>query len=93
MSCDKIKQILNDPTSILIDVRTQSEYALSRVMGATLIPLHELPINLDTLQNKNVYLYCRSGARSAQGTAYLQANGIKATNIGGLTPYIGCLEY
>lgn len=93
MSCDKIKQILSDPSSILIDVRTQSEYALSRVIGATLIPLHELPVKLGMLQNKNVYLYCRSGARSAQGTAYLQANGINATNIGGLNPYIGCLQY
>ena len=57
----------------LIDVRTPAEYADGHVPGARLISLdtlearaHEIPKDCD------VYLICRSGARSARALEYLQ---------------------
>jgi rhodanese-related sulfurtransferase len=59
----------------LIDVRTAAEYAEGHVPGARLICLdtlaaraHEIP------KDKDVYLICRSGARSAQAADYLMRN-------------------
>jgi len=61
----------------VIDVRTPAEYASGHVPGARLICLdtlearaHEIP------KDRDVYLICRSGARSAQALRYLsQAHG------------------
>jgi phage shock protein E len=93
MTCEKIKELMKDPSNTIIDVRTLSEYQQSRIDGAQLISLHEIPNNVDLLRSKNVYLYCRSGARSEQATSYLRSFGINAINIGGLTSYMGCLKY
>ena len=93
MTCEYLKGLMKDPNNIVVDVRTPYEYQQARIDGAMLIPLHELPNSVEHLRDKNVYLYCRSGARSGQGAAWLNAQGIKATNIGGLTNFMGCLAY
>ena len=62
---------------ILIDVRQPEEYDEYNI-GAKLIPLGELPLHMDNLEDyktKEVIVHCRSGARSASAKAMLQANG------------------
>jgi len=56
----------------LIDVRSLEEYQSGHVPGAQLIPLHTLMARVsDIPENGDVYLICRSGARSAQAADYL----------------------
>ncbi|MFZ5484432.1 MAG: rhodanese-like domain-containing protein [Pseudomonadota bacterium] len=60
----------------LIDVRTESELSAGVIDGAIHIPLHLLPIKAHEIpQDRPVVVYCRSGARSAQACAFMQAKG------------------
>lgn len=83
-----IQELINEPDTIIIDVRTTSEYTVSHYPGAIHIPLDELPKHLGTLkaENKPVILYCRSGNRSGIGMNFLHQQGLKEVyNGGGLT--------
>ena len=61
---------------ILIDVRTDVEFAQGSIEGAKHMPLHMLPFVADQLENeKPMVLICRSGARSAQACAFLSSKG------------------
>lgn len=61
---------------VLIDVRTPAEAARGGIHGARNIPLHLLPMLGHELEGERpVVLYCHSGARSAQGCAFLTARG------------------
>ncbi|TAE26884.1 MAG: rhodanese-like domain-containing protein [Cytophagales bacterium] len=75
----------------LIDVREPNEYADDNI-GATLIPLGELPYRLDELEGmeeQEVIVHCRSGARSARAQQYLEENGFSNVRnlIGGMLEY------
>ncbi len=60
----------------LIDVRTPAEAARGVIPGAEQLPLHQLPLRAGELGGERpVVLYCRSGARSAQGCGFLAARG------------------
>lgn len=75
----------------LFDVREPDEYEADNI-GATLIPLGELPYRvdeLDGLQDEEVIVHCRSGARSARAQQYLEENGF--TNVRNVTG--GMLAY
>jgi len=50
---------------LLVDVRQLDEYIQGHIPGSKLIPLDELETNLSELPgNKDLFFYCRSGARS-----------------------------
>lgn len=75
----------------LFDVREPNEYEDDNI-GATLIPLSELPHRideLDGLQDEEVIVHCRSGARSARAQQYLEENGFNnVRNVtGGILAY------
>lgn len=75
----------------LFDVRETYEYEADNI-GATLIPLGELPYRideLDGLQDEEVIVHCRSGARSGQAQRYLEENGFNNVRnvIGGMLAY------
>jgi rhodanese-related sulfurtransferase len=58
--------------AVLIDVRVRSEYDDLRIPGSILIPLAELPGRLDEIPtDKDVYVHCRMGGRSARAVDYL----------------------
>lgn len=60
----------------LIDVRSPAEVAQGAIPGAMHIPLHLLPMRLDEISDESeTVIYCRSGVRSAQACAFLQAQG------------------
>ncbi len=60
----------------IIDVRQLSEIAAGTVPGAEALPLHLLPLRLHELpKDEPIVFVCRSGARSAQACAFLQAQG------------------
>ena len=61
---------------VLIDVRTDVEYAQGAVPGSKHLPLHMLPLMADQIDNeKPVVFICRSGARSAQACAFMASKG------------------
>ena len=63
---------------VMIDVRTDVEFAQGSIRGAKHLPLHMLPLMADQLENaKPVVLICRSGARSAQACAFLAQKGFE----------------
>jgi len=65
---------------MLLDVRTSEEYAEGHIAGATLIPVQELAERLaEVPHDKQVYVYCHSGKRSARASTLLAEKGY--TNI------------
>lgn len=70
--------------AFLVDVRTPGEYAEGHVKGSVNIPLDQIPQKIASFKNKkHVVVFCRSGNRSAQAKAFLDANGIKNVVNGG----------
>lgn len=72
----------------LLDVRTPEEYAETRIPGAKLLPLSELEARAEReLPDKEapVFVYCRSGRRSAAAGKLLEKLGYKKVyDIGGI---------
>ncbi|RSM69036.1 rhodanese-like domain-containing protein [Kibdelosporangium aridum] len=68
----------------LLDVREQDEWDAGHAPEALHIPMGELVERLGELPgDKDVYVICRSGGRSARVAAYLNGNGWDATNVDG----------
>ena len=67
-----------------LDVRNADEYAAGHVDGAVLMPLHIMPLRTSELSRSDAScVICQSGARSAQATAYLAAQGYDARSVEG----------
>lgn len=68
----------------LIDVREPYEWGIGHIEGARLVPLGTVPAELSSFDaTKEIVVYCRSGARSAQATRQMRAAGLNATNLAG----------
>lgn len=83
---DVVKKIENNESIILLDVRTPEEYQEAHLQKALLLPVQELSqkslakIGLgEGAKNKEIIIYCRSGARSK--TAYDIMKSLGYTNI------------
>ncbi len=60
----------------LLDVRNPEEWAITRLAGATLIPLPELERRYPELPvDQEIVVYCRSGGRSGQAVEFLRGKG------------------
>ena len=60
----------------LIDVREPYEWNQGHLEGARLIPMGQLHRDLNSIpKDRDVVLYCRSGARSAHALEMLRAAG------------------
>jgi rhodanese-related sulfurtransferase len=69
-----------------IDVRTNSEFLSGHIENSIHIPLQELEnrlIEIDQIKQKNIIVYCRSGARSSNATSILLKNNFKVQNLSG----------
>lgn len=61
---------------LLVDVRTEAEYASGRIPGAVNIPLNDLPIRLDELQTDHpLVIVCGHGMRSIMAAEFLAGQG------------------
>jgi rhodanese-related sulfurtransferase len=80
-----LKSQLENPQTILVDVREFSEYHLGHIPNAINIPLRTLAHNLDKVpHDRPVVLYCSSGYRSAMGVMTLHLLGYE--NVQGFPP-------
>lgn len=67
----------------LVDVRTPAEFQAEFIAEAENIPLSDLPGRLSELSRDfPVIVYCRSGNRSGQASAFLRANGFQVYDAG-----------
>jgi rhodanese-related sulfurtransferase len=72
---------------LLIDVRTPGEFADGHVPGAKNVPLDELDARVAELggPDREVYVICQSGGRSARASAALAAKGLHPVDVAGGT--------
>ena len=67
---------------MLLDVRTEGEWADGRIAGAVHIPMDELMSRMDEVGDR-VVCVCAVGARSGRVAEYLNAQGYEAVNLEG----------
>jgi rhodanese-related sulfurtransferase len=64
---------------LFVDVREKWEYETSRIEGAVLIPLREIPASLPKLAGAgDIVLFCHHGIRSLDAAAWLREQGIES---------------
>lgn len=70
-----------NPSAILLDVRTQEEYDSGHIPGAVCLPNEDIQAEMPMVFDKDaeILVYCRSGRRSAEAAAKLIAMG--CTNV------------
>jgi rhodanese-related sulfurtransferase len=83
-------QLMNQPGSLVLDVREPAEFAAGHLPRARHIPLGELAKRVDEIakfKDKPVLVTCRSGARSGSACRKLKAAGFtKVYNLKGGVP-------
>lgn len=80
-----LKELVKNPGTVLVDVRSPWEFESAHVPGARNIPLEEIPYKLDEFRSfgQPVVLYCRSGNRSGMAVSILKQNGLSQVYNGG----------
>jgi NADPH-dependent 2,4-dienoyl-CoA reductase/sulfur reductase-like enzyme/rhodanese-related sulfurtransferase len=68
---------------LLVDVRTEKEYAEGAIPGALNLPVDQLRDHVDLLGRGPVLVYCEVGQRGHTATALLQELGLKTRNLDG----------
>ena len=85
-----------DPALFLLDVRTEEEWEMHHIPGATLIPMHTLLQRLSELDPaRETIVICEHGVRSQNVAAYLAENADFvniATMVGGMSVWNGPKE-
>ncbi|MBI4780009.1 MAG: rhodanese-like domain-containing protein [Oscillatoriophycideae cyanobacterium NC_groundwater_1537_Pr4_S-0.65um_50_18] len=82
---EALKTQLENPQTLLVDVREPSEYQSGHIPNAITIPLRTLAHNLAQIPHDcPVVLYCSSGYRSAMGVMTLHLLGYE--NVRGFPP-------
>jgi len=79
-------------SGLILDVREEAEFAFGHIEGAKSIPLGELEARLSELDKESeIYVICRTGARSDLAAQQLVANGFtKVFNVlPGMTSWTG----
>lgn len=86
ISPEEAREYLTNSNYQFIDVRTDDEYDSGHIPNSIHIPLHQIQdrmSEIDSLKNKNIIAYCRSGARSSKATKILVKAGFDVLNLSG----------
>lgn len=92
------KEVSEDKNAVILDVRTEEEFIEGYIPNAKNIDIYKGQGFLDEVEkldkSKNYYVYCRSGARSAQACALMKQQGFEnAYNLmGGITDWEGEIQ-
>ncbi|HZH69598.1 MAG TPA: rhodanese-like domain-containing protein [Flavobacteriaceae bacterium] len=90
--------LATDNDAIIIDVRTDEEVSEGIIPGAKQIDIQNPTEFMQEIQqldkNKNYYVYCKAGGRSAQACMVMRASGITTTYnlLGGFSQWDGDVE-
>ncbi len=93
MNAEDALKLSQDPEVKILDVRSADEFNSGHLKNATLIPVSSLTARIAELasfKEKQILVYCHSGARSSAACGILQKNGF--TNVvnlsGGISSWI-----
>ncbi len=80
-----IKELVKNPSTVIVDVRSPWEFEMEHIPGAKNIPLEEVPAKVAEFKSFQtpVVLYCRSGARSGMALSILKQSGVADVYNGG----------
>lgn len=80
-----LKELIKNPATVVVDVRSGWEFEANHIPGAKNIPLEEVPYKVEEFKafKSPVVLYCRSGNRSAMAVSILKQNGVADVFNGG----------
>jgi UPF0176 protein len=80
----QMNELMNDPDTIIIDMRNHYEYEVGHFVKALEIPSdtfrEQLPMAVDMMQehrDKNIVMYCTGGIRCEKASAYMLHRGFK----------------
>lgn len=77
------EQLANDANAAILDVRTEDEWSEGIIPGAILNDIYKGQAFIYRLEeldkNKNYYVYCKAGGRSAQACNIMNQMGFKNT--------------
>lgn len=89
------KEAMDDPSILLMDVRTDEEYRGGHIPGSLHLELSESESIPNVVKDKEqkLYVYCRSGVRSEKACSIYRSMGYQnVTNIGGISYWNGELS-
>lgn len=95
---DWSQAVEENENTIVLDVRTEDEFNDGHIKNAENIDIYKGQDFLDEVnkldKSKSMYVYCRSGARSAQACALMENEGFEKTYnlIGGIMEWQGDKE-
>ncbi|MBL7739650.1 MAG: rhodanese-like domain-containing protein [Chitinophagaceae bacterium] len=80
-----LRELVKNPSTVLVDVRNQWEYEMEHIPGAMNIPLDQVPAKIEEFRSlqKPLVIYCRSGSRSGMAVSILKQKGITDVYNGG----------
>ncbi|MCL6573722.1 MAG: rhodanese-like domain-containing protein [Bacillus sp. (in: Bacteria)] len=89
------QKLLNGEKLYIIDVREVAEVENGKIPTAINIPLGLIEFKMPDLSKKQKYIIvCRSGARSAQATLFMESYRFDVTNMeGGMMAWEGEIEF
>jgi UPF0176 protein len=84
LKADQMNTMINDPETVVIDMRNHYEYEVGHFENAIEIPSdtfkQQLPMAVDMMKDKkdkNIIMYCTGGIRCEKASAYMLHNGFK----------------
>jgi phage shock protein E len=82
---NSLKELVKNPSTILVDVRNPWEYEMEHIPGSKNIPLEDVLYKAEELKalNSPVVFFCRSGNRSGMAVNVLKQNGVTQVYNGG----------
>ena len=84
VNAEQMNELLNDPDTIVVDMRNHYEYEVGHFVKAIEVPSDtfrdQLPMAVDMLkgkEQKNIIMYCTGGIRCEKASAYMLHKGFK----------------
>jgi len=77
-SAELNSRLSSEDGTYLLDIRSEAEVVHGMLPDSTHLPMHLIPLRMnDFPKDKEIVLYCRSGARSYHACMYLMQQGMQ----------------
>jgi len=88
-----VAEFRNTPGALLLDVRSDDEYAAGHIPGSINLPMQRLGLIDDMAEaDTKLFTYCLSGSRSRKAASILKVKGYEVSDIGGISNWNGELR-
>ena len=92
---DELEEARNTDGAVIVDVRSEDEYAQGHIPGAVNVPLDDIDRISEMIEDTNtpLFTYCLTGSRSSRAVKTLKSKGFThVINMGGINKYKGKTE-